>query len=238
MPEVPLAYKYVALAVMLVEVNYCATRLKLGMSLPARVDDAKRAFVAAPGLIGFGGRIDFENYAFSFTKSSHLRYITKLQAGTMYAAGIQPPAGVPLKEHFTAMAKKRSLIDVDDAFSLATNWLAAIEVDVQQLMKEQPCEKQQLIIQDSLKVPIFTIRWGTPGKRPFPRVSVIIDGSTKELLELRQEDISYSNRPSELMVEVTNLLKISDADFEKFTTEQKNALLQKHKAKSASGVNP
>jgi hypothetical protein len=49
---VPLAYKYVAVAVMLAEINYCAGRLHLPIDLPIKEQDVKAA-VFPPRAIGF-----------------------------------------------------------------------------------------------------------------------------------------------------------------------------------------
>jgi len=78
MTPVPLAYKYVATVVMLLEINYCASRLHLTLDLPVRVEDVNSNFIVHPKVMGFQGRLNTQKYTFVFAKSGRLRFIVEL----------------------------------------------------------------------------------------------------------------------------------------------------------------
>jgi hypothetical protein len=78
---VPLAYKYVAVTLMLAEINFCASRLHLPVDLPIKEQDVKAAVFPPSRAISFAGRIDTKDYSFTFAKSGRLRFITKLEDG-------------------------------------------------------------------------------------------------------------------------------------------------------------
>ncbi len=98
MTPLRLAYKYVAIAVMMAEINHCAIWLHLPMDLRVKNSDIRVARVSDPRIrsrsehrrteYGFSGLIDTEKYLFSFPAGifSHpspgkLRFITRLDRG-------------------------------------------------------------------------------------------------------------------------------------------------------------
>ena len=125
---VPLAYKYVAIAVMLAEANYCAERLHLQMSFPIVQTNLNRAYVNRPLVSGFGGSIETTNYAFSFHSrvkdSGRLRYISKVTPQNW---------GLSIREKNLELSRQKSQIDTTGAYHLATQWLASISISVEDL---------------------------------------------------------------------------------------------------------
>jgi hypothetical protein len=249
MGPVPLAYKFVAVAVMLTEINHCASRLKLDVPSPITREHIRRAMVVSPDLKGLGlGRIDVENYSFSFARSGQISYFTRLQPGTPYSEGLQPAKGESIKEHLIELSKRTSLIGTNEAYKMATNWLAAIDVDLERLTKEQSVEVKQLVALGNLVTPIFSLEWGNPAEKlpasgearhrhpnyMYPRIKMLIAGDTKRLLELRQEDISYSKRPKDLIREREKLLAIPDDEFKKYSPAQQTNLVAKFGVTSLS----
>jgi hypothetical protein len=226
---VPLAYKFVASAVMLAEVNYCANELHLPVNLPIREQDVQATLVFHPRVIGFAGRIDAKGYSFSFAKSGRLRYVT----------GMHDDRGKEsIAEYHQQLSHLKSIIDADDAYRLATNCLESIDVDVVRLEKERPPIVQQLLFDSpsegkstntKVLLPLFDVRWGN---RTNPTIRVSISGVTGGLLVLRQEDDSYSKRPASLIKDVDELLAIPDEEFLKYSLLERNNLVARFSAVS------
>jgi hypothetical protein len=230
MVPVPLAYKYVAIAAMLAEINFTAARLGLKTNHPITEQDIKNAIVVHPSELGFGGRIDTKDYAFSFVRNGHLRYITRLQEGTAFAAGIQPPEGVSLEDYFDALSRKRSLIGTNEAYHLAKGWLSKLDVDVSRLERETSPSVEQLKNRSSKPLPLFEVKWFgrlKPSKHIAAIVNATIAGDTMEPLSIRQEDDSYSGRPRDLIKDVQNLLAITDSEFATYSSTQRSNLVSR-----------
>jgi hypothetical protein len=76
-------------------------------------------------------------------------------------------------------------------------------------------------------LPIFDVIWGD---RRHPVIDIKISGVNGELLELRQEDDSYSRRPADLIRNLNKLLAIPDEEFLKYTPEQRSNLVSEFAA--------
>lgn len=221
---VPLAYKCVAVTLMLAEINICASRLHLPVDLPMKEQDIKAEAVFPPGIIGFAGRIDTEKYSFSFAKSGRLRFITNLNDNR---------GNLSLREYQEQISHIKSVINTNDAYRIATNWLVAMDVDVQRLEKENShMSKQQFFtawpdneknnVEREFTLPFFDVKWGNWTQ---PVIDVKISGATGELLKLRQEDDSYSKRPVSLIKDVDKLLTIPDEEFLKYSRAERSNLV-------------
>ena len=225
---VPLAYKYVALALMLTEINFCAGRLHLPADLPIKEQSLRAEAVFPPQVIGFAGRLDTDKYSFSFAKDGRLRFITKLDNGR---------GDKTLREYLEGLSKTPSIINTNSAYQIATNWLAAMDVDLQRLEKEHPpTVKQQTFVPwaDSgktnlaeISLPIFDVKWGDWAQ---PVIDIQISGATGELLKLRQEDDSYSKRPASLIKDMDKLLAIPDEEYLKYSPLEKSNLVARFAA--------
>jgi hypothetical protein len=235
MTPIPLAYKYVAIAVMLAEINYCASRLRLPIDLPIQKTDIRVARVSNPHVLsrvghrslenGFAGAIDTSNYSFNFVKSGRLRYIIRLDSGYQAYSTTKIQGDLPTHEFLPQLVGIHSTIDTNEAYRIATNWLMAIDVDVQRLEKEQPVTVKQQSLRDYGPLPIFEVSWGG-----HPAIVVWISGDTKDLLRLRQEDDSYSKRPFTLIKDMDKLLAIPDEEFLKYSPQEKSNLVARFAA--------
>jgi len=219
----PLAYKFVALTAILAEINYCAHNLELKESVPIKLTDATRTLVERPiKPIEFLASIDTVDYSFTFFRSGRLRFITRLDAPSRESLGV-PRGDISRTECLEEMSHLKSTISSNDAYRMATNWLVLMNVDVKRLETEQPHQIIQQVL-DTNTVPLFYVKWGT---NPIAAVDVMISGVTGELLHLRQEDDSYSNRPKSLLKDIDKLLAIPDDEFLKYSpTEKSNLLVQ------------
>lgn len=219
---VPLAYKSVAVILMLAEINFCASRLQLPVNLPIKRQDIRNEMVFAPRRLIFAGRLDTEKYVFSFARSGRLRFITKLDNGR---------GNQTLREYLEGLSKIKSTINTNDAYRMATNWLAAMDIDLQRLEKEHPpIVKQQTFTSwpeegepsKKIPLPIFDVKWGDWAR---PVIDIQISGATGELLKLRQEDDSYSKRPASLIKDMDKLLAIPDEEFLKYSPLERSNLV-------------
>lgn len=251
MTPVPLAYKFVATAVMLAEINYCASRLHLPIDLPVKESDIRVQRIYNPHLrshlehrpteYGFAGRIDIQCYSFSFPaglssdpKPGKLRFITRLDDGYQAYSTIKIQGKLRTSEFLPQLVGIHATIDTNEAYHLATNWLMAIDVDVQRLNKEQPITvKQEHWGNDPL--PIFDVKWGEGrvdkwGHSESAVVEVMIAGDTKGILHLRQNDDSYSKRPFALIKDMDKLLAIPDEEFLKYSPMERSNLVARFSA--------
>jgi hypothetical protein len=214
-----LAYKYVAVAVMLAEANFLSDRLQLPIGHPIHEYNLSRQLVFDPivfSALGAGGRIDTDQYAFSFVKAR--RYIIKLHSFE----------GKNMADENEILSRGTSQIDTNGAYLLASNWLSLIQVDVRELEKTNYAEVRQRFYYGAMgqiKLPVFEVRWGD---WQAPKIEVSIDGRTKEIVYIRQEDDSFSRRPEELIKNLDRLLEITDEDFQKFSDLQRSNLVAEY----------
>jgi hypothetical protein len=210
--HISIAYRTVAIERMLGEVNYFSQQLQLPTPHPIQPTDIKWSHVNPPRT-GFGGVITAKNFDFSFPKRGEgkLCYVTRLTVRD----------GHDVLDLYPELAKTRSLIDSNDAYQLATQWLTSVSVDVPALEQKYKRNVRQWFFWGSAKdlpkdqwsmptvtstnktmLPIFDVMWG---KGETPPVKVTILGSTRELLQLRMEDSVFSRRPP---LVITNALEL------------------------------
>jgi hypothetical protein len=119
-----------------------------------------------------------------------------------------------------------SNLTTNEAYELATNWIAALSIDVNALEKTHPvCMRHQFYYGDNnrqIELPIIDVLWGDQKK---PAVEVSIYGPDRKLLKLRQNDESFSRKPTGMAKDPAGLLNINDADFSQFSNEQRSNLV-------------
>jgi len=212
--HVSMAYRVVAVERMLGEVNYFAQQLQLPTPRPIRPADITWSHLNPPRT-GFGGAITVRNCDFSFPNRGEgkLCYITRLTVRD----------GHDVLDLYPELASTPSLIDSNGAYQLATQWLTSVSVDVPALEQKYKSNVRQwffwgkpenlpkdqwsvpaITSTNKTMLPIFDVRWGD-GETPPVKVTIL--GSTKELLQLRMEDSSFSRRPP---LVITNALELDD----------------------------
>jgi hypothetical protein len=218
-----LAYKYVAVAVLIAEANFNAERLNLPIERP--IVESKLTFNYLPPITtlkddGFGGRVDAGHYAFSEGGRPGYRYITKLD----------PFGGLSMAEENEMLSHHKSLVGTNEAYQLASNWLALIDVDVRELERTNRVQVQQRWFwgegspAPQVLLPIFEVTWGGS------KVKVTVDGRTKQFIEIRQEDDCFSRRPRELIKDLDKLLAIPDQQFLKYSPMERSNLVARFAA--------
>jgi hypothetical protein len=219
---VPLAYRHVATAVMVMEINYCAERLNL--LLPKQVSEktVKGRIIDSPytarDTIGpfFGGRLDVGQYSMSFAHDGVLCYISDLSHPWN---AMRREEFADIQAYMSSMSGKPCRINTNDAYDLAMSWLQAIDIDVNRLNSDHSVAIEQFRPNGLNPIPIFEVHWnhdvdyGRGRVFNMPVVSVLIDGETRSLIHLRQEDVSYSRRPRKWIKNVEALMGICDEEF-------------------------
>ena len=218
---ISLAYKFVMLTLMLAEANNAQEKLNLPGWQPVTMSQVS-TFNISPPRLRAGGSLETSNCIFGFGEN-------KLQ----FIQWTEPNSELSLRARQMLWSKMESHVGTNEAYQLATNWLAKLEVDVIALEKKHPVSVQQQFCYPNgdltaslVLLPRFEVRWG---KNPsLPAVWVSIFGPTKTPLFIRQEDGSFIRRPNVIKPEsISSLLAITSSDFANWTLEQKSNLVVK-----------
>jgi hypothetical protein len=206
------AYRREALKLVLTEANKVALELTLPEKLPITQTDLTEVFIGPFGQSYAEkriGNVSTKNFRYCVSQGNKFSYLEGANIGgkcRQYQASYTWPA---------------ERIDTNGAYEMATNWLAAISVDVDGLNREH-----HLLVEpyrDSLRsppgtfVPVYKVSWcdkwsGVQGVIVTPKpewwavASVVFFLPTKELLELRVEDPKYILRPPLAFTNLEDLL--------------------------------
>lgn len=212
-----LAFNYVAVAVMLAEANFAATNLNLSTKLPILEKDLRVRFVSPPEGFTIAGRLDSDDYSFSFPRDGRLQFIYKLSksgVAAVSALGSSP-------------ARAGATIITNAARAAAATYLQAVSVNPAQIEKTNSVEIRQRVLFDPAGrsrglLPIFDVKWGDWRQ---PKAQVCIDGRDGSLLFLRLQDPALSSRPKDLIRDRDQLLAIPDHEFLSYSAAQRDALV-------------
>jgi hypothetical protein len=235
---------------MLAEANWVTHRLKLPTSYPIQMTDIKDNFIGAPWFrvlhgtnrfpdtifgahifdsniprearisalkIGIGGRFATTNFDFGF-ESGKLCRITRMSEPDVeyYAHDLDKLVGQP------------SLIDTNGAYQLATQWLAAVDVDMAALNKLKWTVNQLHYLArgatNYATLPLYYVDFGNihhPASGNLhafdkPLISVEILGTTKEPQNLMINDFSLSRRPLLLVTNVLDMIRATNPSVKYF----------------------
>lgn len=223
-----LAYKFVILSLMLNEVNMVGPNLGLSTRFPIMATNLEYSITADPKMVNLKhldmpcleGRIDDHLYAFAFSEDGRLWSIWKRApfGGLSYAAEIND-----------FLAHQRAKIGTNYAYRLATNWLTKMSVNVRNLEEKYP----HFVRQESRwkggdingareMLPLFEAFWG---ELTNPVVQIEIDGRTKDLIDLRLNDDTVSERPVPVIINRLQLEKLSDNEFLAYSGQQRSNLI-------------
>jgi len=226
---VTLAYKYVALVLMLAEANFFAGKVGLKLDQPITDQDVRNgSHVSPPKTNDFGGSIMTDSYFFGFG-FGHL--------ANFHRNDFKSDSDAAVKERNVSLSKQTSLIDTNGAYQLATNWLNAIGVDLKLLGEKYKLNITQWryfhgegLVDSPTMLPVFQVEWrGSPFKsrqarRDMAVVTMTIYGPTKDLVEFHILDDSLFVRPKITIVGQEELLSISDGEFRAFGSLQRSNL--------------
>lgn len=213
-----LAYKAVAIQLALSEVNYTSQRLHLPTPHPIQMTDVVKAYAGSPKLRPpHGVAIETTNFIFSIYLS---------QNGPLHMI-VNKAKNIESVELYPIWAKTPSLINSNGAYQLATQWLAAIDVDVAALENKYGSQRkiEQAFVwnepsadiyhhppEDTNRtmLPIFNVTWRGKGMEYEEYAAQVrILGTTKELMGLTLGDSSLSRRPP---LVITNAMELNNTD--------------------------
>lgn len=222
-----LAYKYVAIALMLGEASFFTEKTEISQPLPITETDVKNgSHVGPPNPKDFGGSILTDKYFFGFGWG-HL--------ANFHKRGFMPTSATDIRQRNIELSRQTSQIDPNGAIRLATNWLSNLGVNVPALESKY----KRNVVQwrhhpdgensPAKLLPVYQIEWR--GKLLRSRsyesavVAVTILGTTKELVELRVLDDSLFVRPKLQIKESEKLLAITDDEFRTLSATQRSNLV-------------
>ena len=189
-----LAYRFVAMAIMLAQINVFCGRLALPVDHPLVESDVRDgSHVGPPAPAGFSGSVLTDRYFFGFGRG-HL--------ANFYKRGFTPSSDAEMKKRNLELAKQMSLIDTNGAYQLATNWLTQMCIDLSALESKyrlnitqwryysevQTGGQLRPVAREAVMLPVFQVEWRGAlviGNRKFPEraiVSMTISGAAKEIL--------------------------------------------------------
>jgi hypothetical protein len=222
-----LAYKFVAFALMLAEVNSFCERagLRTGQTF-TRADIREGSHVGPARFPEIGGSILTDEYFFGFGRG-HL--------ANFYRRDFKATTEQSIQARNVELSKTSSLVDTNGAYNIATNWLRALGIDVSAVEGKY----RRNIIQwrfypegadeRAVPLPVYQVEWRGNVFRTSARetavVTVTVLGATKGVVEHHILDDSLFLRPALQISEREHLLSIPDAEFQTFTTTQQSNLI-------------
>ncbi len=204
------SYQTAVFQLMVGEANLAAKQLDLSDSRPLVINQNTNEWNVSPPPMGIGGSVLTSNYIFEFQKGQ-LAWVKK----TDWFQKVTPPI-----TNLVELASRRSLLDSNSAYQLATQWLSRLSVDVNGLERRFPPNVFQVParriasdgsnlpgVSNNIATPLFKISWGDrkPPMDMMNPVRVEILGTTKELLDLSIRDASLFKRPP---IAVTNIAEL------------------------------
>jgi hypothetical protein len=222
-----LAYKYVAIALMLGEANFFAEKTQISQPLPITQTDVKSgSHVGPPSPKDFGGSILTDNYFFGFGWG-HL--------ANFYKRGFMATSATDIRQRNIELSRQTSQIDSNEAIRLATNWLSELGVDLLKLESRYKRNHFQWRFnpdgesQEAVLLPVHQVEWRGQllRSRSYQSAVVVVTvfGVTKELVELRVLDDSLFARSKLQIKERDKLLAIADDEFLALSATQRSNLV-------------
>lgn len=248
-----LQYRSVMIHKMLNEANYFADKLRLPTKRPMVLTDVQFPIILNPwfGIIreplnhGYWPQNTFSNRIFdaSIPRETRLRALEMGIKGTIETSNFffsfdngQLWELMRLSEHGVEYYSKsleklvgtQSLIDTNGAYQLATQWLAAVDVDMVALNKLKWTVNQlhykALGTTNFVDLPLYYVDFGIEhysardNMHAFdePLISVEILGTTKELQNLEIKDLSYSRRPLLIITNALDLIRTPNLPMKHF----------------------
>jgi hypothetical protein len=221
------AYRFVAIALMLVQVNYFCNKTGLPTTNPITQKDVREgSHIGPPSASEFTGSIVTDKYLFGFI-DGHLAHFKDSEFTTTTLSDAD------IARRNIRLSKLPSEIDTNGAYRLATNWLVQLGVDFQvtetkyHLRLEQwryypdgQVNPGQLHDRTTVWLPIYQVEWRGPiviGTRTLEdrvAVGMTISGVTQKLISFDLQDHSIMSRPRINIKERDKLLSVRDDEFQ------------------------
>lgn len=231
--QTPIAYKFVFILAMMSQVDYYAPRLHLPVDVPIKGQDIQYLFVMTPTMSGssrlVGGCIQVNYY--SFTCDDRLDIMRKLERDGLQSFGIPVDFGESSKSVMERASRMKYVVNTNDVYRLATNWLVAFDIDVEALERVNPPCVNRFPTFKSLRGPVpsplLTVEWRQPQLEGYDptEVSVEISAVSGEVLKFTDSNGLFSKRKQPVVRDLDTLLAIPDQEFLKYSTLERSNLL-------------
>ena len=239
-----LAYQFVATSLMLLQVNSTSKEWNLPVDHTITQSDVRSGSHVGPANSkNFSGSILTDQYFFGFVMG-HL--------ANFYNRGTTPNSDREVRKRNFDLAKLPSLIDANEAYQLATNYVVKAGLNLPMLEEKyrlnivqwryypnnQTSDGLQTPSKKAVMLPVYQVEWrgslfrGNRALPDRPVVSITISGSKKELWEYHVLDDSLFLTSPIQIDEPETLLAIEDGEFQKYSVLQQRNLV----ARFASGV--
>lgn len=199
------AYKEEATKVMLKEVNWAAHALGLAEAFPVRASNLTDIVIGTPYVADHQGL-----FAMVCTEKYNYGARQKLMAVSRPCRfrGEEDNYIASLKIRY---AKPRSQLNPRIAYTLATQWLASISVDIERLEMDYPSEINPLWISEDQFVPLYTVEWvkGIEGSRRRDVAAMVeVLEPERSLEQLLVERPEYMTRAALVVPDREKLLQV------------------------------
>jgi hypothetical protein len=192
------AYQNEAMRLVLQEANRVAEQLQLPEQLPITEANVIKAFINPFGYAYAKkaiGNVTTSRYAYYVSQGNMLSYIES------------PHQDEQCRRFQASHTWPISRMDTNQAYQLATQWLAAASMDVEALNRDcsvtVELDKAYVHPPAGKFVPVYDVGW-SKGQRGIASVRVFTP--TKQLLQLRVEDAKYILRPPLVFTNLASLL--------------------------------
>jgi hypothetical protein len=230
-----LAFKYVFIAAMMNYVNEYAARMQLPIKVPVEQAEVRFLHVSRPfvraDFQNYGGRLQVKNYSFTFGPGSLAIY--NLDEHGFVSFGVPMGKGESSASGMERASRMKYVVSTNDVYRMATNWIAALDIDVNRLEAANPPSVNRNPLFKSnrgwVPSPLLTVEWNNPripGYDP-SNVMVEISSVTGELLKLRIGNNDFCRKKRLLPDGWDKLLSISDEEFLKYNAQQRRELAEK-----------
>lgn len=213
---------------MLSEANYFSSQTGLTNGVPLTEASVRAgSHFAPPSTNNFSGSIVTENYFFGFWKG---------RLANFSRTDFKADSDASVARRNLKLAQELSLIDEQEAYQLATNWLVQLNIDIASLQSKTRLNIIQWrhappgLSERPILLPVYQIEWlgslpRSKRKTEMALVSATILGSRKELIEFHVLDESLVLRPPMRILNLEGLLEIQDDEFRSYNHVQKSNLI-------------
>jgi hypothetical protein len=214
--QTPLAYRFVATEALVHRFNQYASRMHLPIEVPVKEADIRVLNVSeAPYQYRYHIRV--KNYLLGLHDRA-LQFYKKDEYQSLNVSGMEKASRMPY------------VVNTNDTYRMATNWLTALDVDLVSLEKSNPpCVNRHPFFESErgpVPNPVLGVEWHNPTSPGYDstEVSVEISAVSGDLIKLVDKTGDFSKRPA-LIQEVGKLLAISDEEFLKYSPLERSNLL-------------
>jgi hypothetical protein len=142
--------------------------------------------------------------------------------------GIPPKAKETSNAIMERASRMKYTTTTNDAYRMATNWIAALDIDLEKMAAAYPLKVQQGMFHSNrglVPSPVLSVQWGDHPFGAYMTISAV----SGELLELLDGNGSFRKRKP-LLTDLDKLVAISDEDFLRYSVQEWQELVERFAA--------